>query len=269
MAYSTFSQSQKIEYYLGKNSLPNLHWNSCIPAMWDIPARVDTHGFHSERMKNKEIHDINFPEVKYLFNNLGYRSHFDYTDDLKNKSVILILGCSDAFGQCVNFQQIYSTVLQENLPEYTILNLAVAGASPDSATRIGVQTIQYLGSNIKHVCMLWPVFSLREFVSKTFKSGVHTLNNSNVPYNNWWDHIDWVSNNYNYRRNKLLLSNSARAINAEYHDLIINRNDHKVPYDYISFNEYTALGPLTHQAIANYFYKKITKNPSLFQSTQS
>lgn len=241
-----------IESYLGKDRLPNLHWNPEIPPMWAIPARTDTGESHTEAMKSRTILN-KFNQVPYTYNNLGYRSYFDYTDELKSKKVILVLGCSDAFGQLIEHDKMYSSVMQQLMPDYTIVNLAIPGASPDSATRIGVQTILHLKGAVKYATMLWPVMSLREFVSKNYCSGVHTLNNNNVPYDDWWDHIDWVSNNYNYMKNKILLDSVCKAHDIKFADLIVNRNDPKVPYDLLEFGPYTALGEKTHSAIANYF----------------
>ncbi len=258
---------EQIEYYLGKDRLPNVHWKAIIPPMWGIPVRQDPS--RTEQIKNTTIND-KFNQVEYQFNNLGYRSSFDYTADLKTKDIILLVGCSDAFGQLVEYNKSYASLIQDNVgKDYTVVSVAIAGASPDAATRVGTQSILYLQSAVKHVCMLWPVFSLREFVSKEFRCGVHTLNNHIVPYKDWWDHIDWVSNNYNYQKNKILIESICQANKIEYHDLIINSDDAKIPYDLLHFGPYTALGETSHQAIADYFIKKIRHEPSLFESTQS
>jgi hypothetical protein len=260
----------KIEYYLGKVRYPNLHWNSCIPPSWFIPARVNTGGFHSELCKSQIKTDFYDGRTQYKFNNLGYRSNFDYTEELFNngKKNILSLGCSDAFGQMVDYEQTYNGLLETMLPEYNIISLSVAGASPDMATRIGFQSISYV-PNIESVIMLWPVLSLREFVSKKVSFGVHTLDNENLPYKDWWEHIDWVSNNYNYQKNKALIENACKAKLCDFYDLHVDREDSSIKPNLLYFGPYSALNPIVHKAIANYFYKKITNQKSLFESTQS
>jgi hypothetical protein len=106
-------------------------------------------------------------------------------------------------------------------------------------------------------------------VSKRYKGGVHTHRNYNLPYADWWDHIDWQSNNYNFNKNRLLMENVCSRHNIAYHDLYINRDDNKVPFDFVEYGVYSSIGPHTHQAIANYFSRKLNNQPSLFQSLQS
>jgi hypothetical protein len=254
-----------IEYYLGKVRLPNLHWKPGIPSAWEIPARKEIYGWHTEAMSGMVRKDHNDESIEYRLNKLGYRSNIEY-EDLDDKNLIISLGCSDAFGMMVNYENTYIGILEKMLPEYTFINLSVCGASADSITRIGVNTLAEY--QVDHVLTLWPLPSLREFVSKTFKSGVHTLDNKDVPYTDWWNHIDWVSNNYNYNKNRDYLYTSSLLGGAEFHDLMIDRNDKYIIQDLISFHEYTSIGIDTHAALANYFYKRITGQKSLFENTQ-
>lgn len=268
MDKSALTPEEHIEYYLGKDRLPNLHWKPLIPPMWTIPARSATY-IHQQKesIAHRTLNDPT-TNTEYKFNNLGYRSNIDYTDDLKNSRVILMLGCSDTWGRFVDYDKIYPELVQKKLPEYVVVNMSVPGGSPDQVTRLGVQTISYLKSAITDVCMFWPGFSLREFVSKSFTSGTYPLEQENVPYADWWDHIDWVSNNYNYQKNRILIESICQAYNINYYDLIVNREDTAVPFDYIPNGPETVFGELSHYAMAEYFYKKITKQPSLFQTTQ-
>jgi hypothetical protein len=137
-------------------------------------------------------------------------------------------------------------------------------------TRIGVQSLLALAPAVKHVCALWPVLSLREFVSKKFKCGIHNIS-TYLPYEDWWDHIDWVSNNYNYQKNKIMLEQTVLSAGAKYHDLIINRQDKNTPTTYTSIQggEFTELSTESHAAVAQYFIRKIKNQPSLFQTLQS
>lgn len=260
----TLSAVEQIEYYLGKDRLPNLHWQAKLPESWEIQGRKGRL-FHSETIKNSTVVDPVNTEIVYRFNNLGFRADVDYTDDLKDKNIILVVGCSDTFGRLVEYENIYSSKLQKACNAYTVINMSTPGASPDMITRFATQTIKYLQVSVKHLCLVWPPFSIREFVSKTFKSGITVHEREFVPYADWWDHIDWVSNNYNYQKNKILLQSICGEYKIGYHDLIINRDDTKIPYDFIPCGPFTSIGPKTHAAVANYFYKKITNLPNLYE----
>jgi hypothetical protein len=215
------------------------------------------------------VHDTN-QKIEYKLNNLGYRSNFDYNlEELKEKKVIICLGDSDVFGAFNPVDVIWPSRLQDQLSDITVLNFGIRGISGDGMTRIGVRAIEALKSSIVAVCVHWPPPSLREFVSKDFKCGVHTHRNYYLPYDDWWKHIDWHSNNYNYYKNQLLLSSVCKKYSIPYYDLLINKDDPTVPYDVCRYTVYDSFGPATHTATANYFYKKITNQPSLFQSLQS
>jgi hypothetical protein len=256
---------ENIEYYLGKDNFKNLFFDGHIPAIWEIPSR--TKNFLAKQLSSITIKQ---PDgIAYQYNNLGYRSSIDYTvDSLTDKKIILCLGDSDLFGAGLEYKDLWATKLQTLLPDYTILNMGIRGASADAITRVGVNTIMALGDSVKGVLVHWPHTSLREFVSKTYKGGVHTHRNYDLPYDDWWKHIDWQSNNYNYHKNRLLLESVCSKHNIDFHDLNINRDDSKVPYDFIEFGIYSCIGPRTQQAVASYFYKKLNDQPSLFQ-TQS
>jgi len=262
------STEEQIEYRLGKDHLPNLHWQPSIPASWEIPPRAEHMQLCCPESRNSTV-VLN--SIEYKLNNLGYRSNFDYNiNELAQRDIILVLGDSDASGRGVTFNEMYSTRMQQQT-EYCVVNLGIPGLSGDGMSRVGVNAMLALGSAVKHVCVLWPGMSLREFVSKTFKCGVHTVSKS-VPYTGWWEHIDWVSNNYNYQKNKALIERTAISIGAQYHDLIINRNEAKSVIKYkdepdqrVTFTEFA---PETHTAIASYFIKQVNNQPSLYTSSK-
>ena len=262
MDKSQLSPVEQIEYYLGKDRLTNLHWRPELPHIKTIPPRTDVPIPFSRTFM--------LDGVSHTVNNLGYRANYDYNfKELKTKKIILLLGDSDTFGRGVEFSELYSTKMQ-NKTTYHVLNMGVPGTSNDGMTRVGVKTLLALQQSIEHVCVLWPVQSLREFVSKQFESGVHNLSTT-VPYQDWWDHIDWVSNNYNYQKNRILLEQTTLNVGAKFHDLIINRYDKNSTVTYNSFrnNEITELTADSHTAIAEYFLRKINNQPSLYQSMQS
>jgi hypothetical protein len=248
------SLEEQIESYLGKDRVPNLHWQATIPPAWEIPPRSAGMMLCNPNAHNTTVH---LDGVDYQLNNLGYRANFNFDlNELKNKNILLILGDSDASGRGVSFDDMYSTKIQQ-ATDLCVVNLGIPGLSPDGMARVGVQAILALGSAIKHVAVLWPVASLREFVSKKFKSGIY-INSDHVPYETWWDHIDWVSNNYNYQKNHILLEQTALNAGAKYHELLINRYDKTTPTTYnLVDNKFTEFTPESHTAIANYFIKQI------------
>lgn len=246
-----------------------MFFSNTLPTAWDIPSRPAgqfTNHFKNQTVKGFYLND----PVEYTYNNLGYRCFDDYVlEDLKNKKIVICLGDSDTFGAGVEYKDIWPTKLNNALNDYTVLNFGIPGISNDGIARVAVRLIKALGSSIHAICIHYPSYSLREFVSKNYKGGVHTHRNYNLPYKDWWQHIDWQSNNYNFYKNKHLIEYACRANGVELYDIYINKDDNKVPYDAIEYGVYTSIGPCTHSAIAEYFYKKINKQPSLFESLQS
>jgi len=276
MDKSQLSLEQQIEYYLGKDSLPNLHWKATIPHAWNIITRPGIQ-LCNEHMANSVV---TLEEgIPYKFNNLGYRSSFDYNVEfLKNQNVILLLGDSDTMGRGVRYHDMYSSKIIKNIDNYYVVNLGIASASGDAMTRVGIQTMLALTTAVKHVCTLWPSLSNREFVSKKFTSGTHTAS-THVPYVDWYDHIDWVSNNYNYQKNHIMLMQATQSFGAQYHELIVNRYDKNSNISYQTVRspatenaketEFTEFTPESHTAIANYFLRKINNQPSLFEQLKT
>jgi len=255
---------QNIEYYLGKDRIKNLYFKPKIPAAWDIPARI-LNPAPNIRCSMKGFNRGDPRE--YWFNNLGYRSPFDYIEEeLADKRIIVCAGDSDTFGVGLELDEIWPNLIRTDA---TVLNLSAAGISIDGITRMVVQTVQALGNSIDAVLALYPPLSLREFVSKKYKGGVHTHRNYNLPYADWWEHIDWQSNNYNFNKNQLLMESICAKHGIQFHDLYINRTDKKVPYDFFEYGVYSSPGKHTHQAIANYFNRKIHGEPTLYQTLQS
>lgn len=260
------SQEENIEYYLGKDRFRNNFWTNTFPEQWSVPSRGEgTYWYFSEKSKNTELKDER-DKVVYKLNNYGYRNDFDFDiDDLRKKDLILCLGCSNTFGASVEKNQIWTSLLQEKNKNYLVLNLGIPGASNDNIARIGYRSISALGTSIKAVCVLWAPSSLREFVSKKFQSGVHVLDNHHLPYSDWWNHIDWVSNNYNLGKNQSLLKVICASYNIKLVDLMLNIGDKKYQFDLIKFGNYTALGEKSHFAIANWYHKKLSGFPSLYE----
>ena len=137
------------------------------------------------------------------------------------------------------------------------------GAANDTVARILIQLTQVLSSEIKYACILWPHPNRREFVSKEYTKIVTTHDKTDIPYEEYWDFIDWKSNNYNHFKNYHLIKNLCLLHNIKLLDLEIDRFDKKVPFDHAG--KYFALGEKSHIAIANYYEKLIKGVPSLFE----
>jgi hypothetical protein len=258
----------QIEYCLGKDSLPNLFWKPAIPNAWDIVTRKGI------QLTGPTVHDTVLEQfgISYKFNNLGYRSNFDYNvEDLKTKELVLVLGDSDGLGRGVEFDSIFSSIIQQNV-DYTVVNLSVPSLSADGLARIASNSIHALGPAVKHVCVLWPGMSTREFVSKKFQGGIYTEANE-TPYADWWDHIDWVNNNYNFQKNKTLLAAVVANSSAQFHDLLLNREANRVDGMFTklpSLNlRLTQLTRESHAAVGRYFIRKIHNKKSYYHECKA
>ena len=58
---------EQIEYYLGKDRFPNLHWKPKLPATWTIPPRPS-----GMKLCNPESHNVSIwmEDIEYTVNNL-------------------------------------------------------------------------------------------------------------------------------------------------------------------------------------------------------
>lgn len=257
------TDTEKIEYYLGKDGFKDVYFNTKdFPPAYDklIADHIDP-----EQYKSTELSlAIWYPEIKHKLNNLGYRSDEDFSvEKFKNKKLIVCLGCTDTFGLHLDNNEIWPTHLRKALPQYEVLNLGIMGAANDTVARILVQLTRVLSSEIKYACVLWPHPNRREFVSKEYTKIVTTHDKTDIPYEEYWDFIDWKSNNYNHFKNYHLIKNLCLSHDIKLLDLEIDRFDKKVPFDHAG--KYFALGEKSHTAIANYYEKLIKGMPSLFE----
>lgn len=260
------SQSEQIEYYLGKDKFKDRYFKPEIPNPYTlIPS--SRAGEYADHASSTQHINLFYPDLEFKFNNLCYRSDFDFhVEELNSKKLILCLGCSDTFGLHVDNRNAWPTLLSNQLSEYTVLNLGVIGSCPDTVSRLLVKVSSVLTS-IDSVCILWPHYGGREFVSKEYTGIVTNHNILDVPYENYWDFIDWKSDNYNLFKNVHLVDAVCKSKGIRLFDLDINRFDKKVPYDYSS--PHYALGKESYIAIANYFRKKITNQPSLYSEIKN
>lgn len=253
-----------IEYFLGKTHHKNVYFTGEIPPAWEFES------YHI-KLKNHANTVISPIRESYTINNLGYHSTFDYDDTLLTTSNILCLGDSNTFGLLLNSNLLWTSKLQELLPDTRVLNFGLPGGSSDTVSRIGTNAVLKLTSTVRAVVVVWPPYLRREFASNKFHGLVYKTpqNNETLPYPEYWEFIDWRANSYNFYKNKLLLSSICKANNVPFYDLEIDYSDKLIVDDMIKSygkEEYTTFGFDTHQSIADYFYKKITNQPSLFES---
>lgn len=262
---SKLSQVEQIEYYLGKDKYQNLFFKPGIPDAWAIEFAHDEFR-HGVKWKDLKSTTVTLDGIEFKFNNLGYRSNYDYhVDDLKTKKNIICLGDSDTFAPWLNYADMWTTHLQEMLPEYNIVNLGMPGYARDTVARVGTCTLQALGDSVTHVISISSSEGRREFVSRDIKKIIAwPFSITNVPYEEYWDFIDWQSNNYNNFKNELMLEHVTKANGATFISLLINGVGKYTKFD--GENGLTGIcGPKTHEALANYFYKKIVGLPSKFE----
>lgn len=267
MSSKNLSDVEKIEYYLGKDSYRDIYFGKKFPAAYDKinvghvagdKATVDQLPNTVQRLNAYE------PEITYAFNNLSYRSDFDYhVDDLLKREVIVCLGDTDTFGMALKKEDTWVDFIARNNPDKAVLNCGIIGAAPDTVSRVMVGIVNAIGPAIKGICILWPHTNRREFVSKLFTGIVGGTNRVYVPFEDYWDFIDWKSDNHNYFRNKHLTDNLAKANGIPLFDLLVNRFDDKVPFDYGT--KFYALGKKSHAALGQYFHKKLNGLPSLYE----
>ena len=257
------SKSKKIEYYLGKDKFRDVYFSTkeFPPAYNKIVAEY----IKPDEYKSAELSlNTYYPNLKFKLNNLGYRSDTDFTvEQFKGKELVVCLGCTDTFGLHLENSKIWPTLLREQLPQYEVLNLGTIGAGADTVARLLVQLVQVLADEIKHVCILWPHPNRREFVSKEYTKIITSHDKTDIPFEEYWDFIDWKSNNYNHFKNYHLIKNLCDAHNISLFDLEIDRFDKKVSFDYSS--PHFALGEKSHIALTNYYRKLILGEPTLFE----
>lgn len=264
----SLTQAEQIEYYLGKDHYNNKFFRAGIPEAWEIEFCNDDAGMPSHKWSQCKNTTVMHNNIEFRFNNLGYRSHYDYVlDDLQTKRNILCISDSYVFGPTSPYEDLWTMQLQKKLPHYNIVQFGLPGWSFDTVARVGCCVLQALKSTVDYVLVIVPNEHRREFVSKQYKKIVsfpHTV--TNIPYAEYWDHIDWKSNNYNLFKNSLLLRSMTENQGGQYIELTI-RLDSK--HSHFDRQNHGLSGPKTYQALTNYFYKKITNQPSLFQQLAS
>jgi hypothetical protein len=257
---------EQIEYYLGKDGFKDIYFKPTFPKAYEIaPTSVMPILLNGNTAKDVKL-NLMFPELTFNINSYGYRSDFEFDiESLSGKKLVICFGCTDTFGLQHNVDKIWPTLLQNNIgSEYTVLNCGVVGAALDTVARQITKIARVKSLHIEAMCVLSPHPTRREFVSKEYTHIINIADKVYVPYEEYWDFIDWKSNNYNYHKNNQLIEGVCRANGIKIENLTIERFDKKSPWDYKG--PFFALGENSHLAISNYFTKKILNLPSLYQA---
>ena len=266
---------ENIEYYLGKDKFKNLFFSGKELLSAYFPINDNLRDYAQEKSKRVELIEnfgLSNQKMHYTnLNNLGFRSEFDYVkeDLVKYEKLVLCLGCSDVLAPNVADENMWTTLVQKELDLkspglYKVLNLGIYSGSPDTVSRLMVNYIKCL-PNVSDVCVIWPNTNRREFVSRQKSIAISGQTSyTDLPYENYWNLSDWVSDSYNFHKNKILCESFTKANNVNFHDVLVNRFDKKVQIDYSS--AFFALGPRSHLAISKYFKKKILGEASMFES---
>jgi hypothetical protein len=269
MDKNSLTTVEQIEYYLGKDGFKDIYFKPTFPRAYEIePTSVMPILTTGNAVKKYKLNLI-FPELTFTINSYGYRSDFEFdVDTLKNKKLVICFGCTDTFGLQHDVDKIWPTLLQNNLGnEYTVLNCGVVGAALDTVARLVARICRVEGLTIDTMCILSPHPARREFVSKEYCHIINMLDKVYMPYPEYWDFIDWKSNNYNYHKNNLLIESMCQSHGIKIQNLTIDRFDKKAPWDYKG--PFFALGENSQAAIGNYFTKKILNLPDLYNTMKS
>lgn len=209
----------KLEYVLNK-----------IPIIVD---RVNKKDISLSHQKSKEL--------KYSFNDFGYRSEFDYNELINNSDYIVTIGCSFTSGIGLDYNQTWSYKLGKLLDK-PVINLGIEGASHGYVMWQIYNVINNLKS--KNIFVLRPPKGRRfELNDSEFENQNHLESWSNPP------DFD-LSVNY-----------------AEYYDFLLTNlcDKFKIPnffcyefgFEFTLAKDDSHFGEDYHNLISNEFYKNL------------
>jgi hypothetical protein len=266
------SRSENIEYYLGKDTHVDMFFNSAeLLSAYDIFNDGRLSNYDQTRSTDFNVYfNWGMPDQRpgvVKLNNCGFRNDFDFNiDELNRQRVILCLGCSDTMAPNLTDDALWVNIMRKQLPEdVVVLNLGLMSAAPDTITRLIVNYTTLIRSTTD-VCVIWPNVARREVANKNFCK----LFTARTPREFWQyedktKYLDYVSNSYNFHKNKIMCEALAHKNRFVLHDVYVNRSDPRYNFDVAS--GLGAYGPESNIAFANYFYKKIMNYPSLFDET--
>lgn len=190
------------------------------------------------------LYPDNSRTIEYKFNSLGYRD-VEWNDYVLNNSIWCI-GHSDVLGLGVPVNDRWSSVLSHNSKIATI-NLGIAGAGWDTISRIIV-------SGLKRYTPLKIIIQAttdvrREFVNEQKQTVVLPyMTDDQLPYKDFYKHIDSESNLYNVEKNLNLIDLACVNRNVPYR--IFDLADRWATIEHDSSVDKTHIGIATHKQIA-------------------
>lgn len=113
--------------------------------------------------------------VVYNINSLGFRSNYEF---IPNEPCNLYLGCSYTFGEELQYENVYTSIVNNYLNDYKMYNLGVLGASTTTCYRVLQQYINIF--DIKRVFILKPYTDRKEFF---YNNKWENFSISTVPFN--------------------------------------------------------------------------------------
>ena len=144
----------------------------------------------------------NIDDVEYVINSLGYREKEFEESYHQYDELFLGFGHSSTAGVAIPEDDIFLRVVERELPNVRILNLAIAKASPDTIARMVACTIPYFLPRCKKLSaiIMWPQDVRREVFLDNFHESVTAY--SDPPYKGYFMGIDNTSCKYNRDKNK-------------------------------------------------------------------
>ena len=144
----------------------------------------------------------NIDDVEYVINSLGYREKEFEESYHQYDELFLGFGHSSTAGVAIPENDVFLRVVERELPNVRILNLAIAKASPDTIARMVACTIPYFLPRCKKLSaiIMWPQDVRREVFLDDFHESVTAY--SDQPYKGYFMGIDNTSCKYNRDKNK-------------------------------------------------------------------
>lgn len=144
----------------------------------------------------------NIDDVEYVINSLGYREK-EFEDSYHQYDELFLgFGHSSTAGVAIPENDVFLRVVERQLPNSRVLNLAIAKASPDTIARMVACTVPYFKPLCKKlsIIVMWPQDVRREVFLDNFHESVTAY--SDEPYKGYFMGVDNTSCKYNRDKNK-------------------------------------------------------------------
>lgn len=224
-------------------------WFHChIPPSWLARPQLEkvAGSTFSDLTKVGLSSDITNGKVFYAINELGYRNReFQKTYN----SAIISLGMSCSFGLGVEYEKLYSTIVEKEIAT-PVLNFSIPGASSDTVARVASCIIPYWSKhaiNLK-VVVGWPYSLRRELFLDEFKASINFQNEP--PIKEYFKLLDDTANEYNQEKNQLLIRMLCTAYKIPLYEI---PNELYLDLDIDRAEDGFHPGPVWHRTVAEWF----------------